>query len=257
MKWGIAFITLLVTVAAQAGNNAPLTLALNEADQFAEQRQAAVERLKKLIEMKAKGITPTADMPEANVKHLVVKPAPAVVEKPLQPEPVKQAKAETSKRVVEQKQQAEQRKKVVVAAWGDNQSNSVNGDNTSIPAYSRKFAGVMKRVVNSTKNAEVVRTLSWQTAKKVNFSTDDVAMSKRLCNANQADTLFFGILEAGEAGGARRHPDTTFMKFDCAAGQMVYFTTSMDQHINDPAGFMFKTTLREKFQQFVSGEVQL
>jgi len=268
MKWAITLFTLFMTSVVYADSNTPKIIALNEPDQLFEQRQAAVERLKKLLEQKRAGIKPTSEAPvpvkKPSITNQVVegksKPVPntrklEAVAQP--PKDVKLTKVVKSNEIVKAKQAALQKKKIVVAAWGDNLSNSVNGDNTSIPSYSRKFASVMKNVVNSSKTGTVVRVLSWQTAKQVNFSTDDVGLSRRLCSGNQADILLFGILEAGEAGGARRHPDTTFMKFDCSLGKMEYFTTSMDQHINDPRGFMFKTTLREKFTTFISEEVKL
>lgn len=140
------------------------------------------------------------------------------------------------------------RRKVVVSAWGDN-----GGNNTQVSdaVYSDYFASAMKEIVEN-RNLGNVALLNWKIAKDVNFASNEVTMSHRLCKENDADVLLFGVMSAEGSGGARRHPDIFFMMFDCSGDKMEYTSTSLDHDIRDPDNFIFKTSIQQKFREFIS-----
>jgi len=108
----ITIIILFTPFFTSADEGMPLVVALNEPDKLLEQRQAAVERLNKLLEQKRLGITPTAVLPVAT-QTPVVKP----VEK-IQKQQVAKAVSSETVQAIKKAEVAKKKLNVAVLAWG-------------------------------------------------------------------------------------------------------------------------------------------
>ena len=227
MKWGTAFFTLFISVFVQADNNSPLIIALNEPGQLLEQRQAAVERLKKLLEQKRAGIKPTAEMLVSTPRATTIKPVAVPAKK------IKIAKAVDSDTLVKAKNKVVEKKKqkVAVIAWAgalidDHHFERLMSDQRMAQYMIKTISNNLDSVL-ATKN-HYTHVASKGLSNSIVFDGDDNNASKRACGQYQVDKLvvveFSRLATSGSA-------DVTL--FDCANAIRISNSFDLDTSIED------------------------
>jgi len=209
MKWGTAFLTLFISAFAQADSNSPLIIALNEPGQLLEQRQAAVERVKKLLEQKRAGIKPTAEPPVVTRKTSpVAKPAKkkAATVKKTSITKVVEAPAVKTKPVFE-------KKKIAVVVWGgslidDHHFERVMSDQRMAQHMARTVSGSLDKALGTSN--DYTNIISRDKANSIVFENDSNGESKNACAQYRVDKVVVVAFSRSSING-----QADVVLFDC------------------------------------------
>jgi len=211
MKWAVTLF-LLASSVTHADSKAPLVIALNEPDQLVQQRQSAVERLKKLIEQKRAGIKPTAELPVVKRKvNPVAKPAK---------KKVTEIKKTTVAKIVEspavKTKPKREKLKVAIIAWG---GSLIDDHHFERVMSDRRMGEQMVRTISTGLdksldiNNDYTNVISRDKANDIVFENDSYNESKNACSQYQVDKVVVVAFSRSSING-----QADVVLFDCKHG---------------------------------------
>lgn len=238
MKRIMLLLTLFLSISVQADTNTPLIVALNEPDQLLAQRQAAVERLHKLLEQKQQGIKPTAKLPVV-IRKIDPIEKPVQETKALDKKNVTVLKNTQIAKVVEsasiqtakQKIAAKKKINIAVIAWGgdlidDHHFERLMSDRRLAQYMISTMSEGLDKVLDSENN--YTKVINGDKVNSIIYEGDNNGESKRACSQYNVDKVVVVAFSRYATSGAAE-----IILFDCTNGQKKTDSFELDTAVNE------------------------